>query len=689
MEISISTFCKILVSRLQNKLFVSFYIVFLFSIGALLSVSLTGCMENGVDSVTTFYSAGVWRNPPAFNGNPWTENGRGAHESYIYEPLFLYTPSNEKFIPRLGLSFTESSDKTKLTVNLRKDAFWHDGSPFTSKDVQSTFMVWYLQNWGDNLAGIDLEVAPGSFHLPVKHDTGDKKVDENTDGLTIQTPDDYTVIFRWFRPCSDVDKIQLLTEPIKLSWKLYHSWADKAHPFIQQISKINALKKTQKLSYEEFTEKALKIREEILRGKSEIRKSLYKFKPQLPVGTGPFKLVTVTPTDMILERFDKSWCRDKLSVEKVHLLKWPGDQAIWAYLIAGQVDAVAPATPPDVAEQILKKNPKLKLITPDEYAEFGFIFNLRRYPMSDLRFRKAIAYGVDRDLIRKISYFYAQTVDQYSHGVVKSLENRWLNKNTLEGMTKYSYDPEMAGKLLLSMGVKYDSSGYMVNKSGDRLNIEIATQAGCTDWTLGAESLASQLTNLGISAKVRMFEGSIYASQLRAGNFDIAVQFGTDYRRYAHPAPSFTRYFSDTGFIRLASDFPKSVKTKDGKTINLEDEIRILNVTRNPDKVKEIVALLATVANEQLPFLTVYEKRLMIFAMDGKNVSGWPDISDPVWSAGSAGLEKIYTYLMSEGILHATKTAVPEDHSSPKATTRTDQGAADQPQQAVKGGTND
>jgi peptide/nickel transport system substrate-binding protein len=172
---------------------------------------------------------------------------------------------------------------------------------------------------------------------------------------------------------------------------------------------------------------------------------------------------------------------------------------------------------------------------------------------------------------------------------------------------------------------------------------------------LGAESLASQLDKLGIQAKVRLFEGNIYASQLRGGEYDIAVQFGTDYRRFAHPAPSFERYFGKAGFIRVCSGLMGPFKLKDGTPIDLEKHVHKMNAQRDESKVRSLVGDLAWLANEKLPFLTVYEKRLMIFAMDGKNVSGWPSVDAPIWSSASAGVERIYTYLMSEGILKSSR----------------------------------
>ncbi|MFC1745477.1 ABC transporter substrate-binding protein [Candidatus Riflebacteria bacterium] len=685
----------------------------------LLLVFLPGCFKPASKEIV-FYTAGTWKNPPAFHGNPWIDSGRGSHENFVWEPLYIYVPQTNKFIPRLAQGQPlEAKDRKSIKITIRKGVFWHDGKPFTSKDVKTTFMVWYLQNWGENLAGI--ETDPDK--LPKREGYKDKEI-KGARPPTIETPDEHTIIFNWFRPCNTVDKIQLLTEPIKLSHHIFGKWADAAEQFIEKAQKLNelAVKRLQKkneivkvellekkdysdflknfsyienvsfshsfykiqlkqgyipqlakdliekelqlnalipekksLEQSRFKERSpeeLEILQEIMEGKAKVRKDLYNKRPPIPIGTGPFKVTRVTASDIILDKFDQGWNVKKISIDKVRILKWPGNETIWAYLIAGKVDAVGPATPPDVTEQIMKINPKTKLITPDEQGEFGFIFNLNRKPMSDLSFRKAVAFLIDRDLIRKISYYYSKTIKDFHHGVVDSLTERWLDEDFAdESLTKYEYNPDHAVRILENHGYRKGENGFYKNPDGSQIKLEIAAQAGASDWVLGAESLASQLVEFGVDAKVRLFEANIYGSQILSSNFDIAAQFGTDYKRFAHPGPSYRRYFGKTGFIRKASGFPSTALSYDGSTINFEKHIMAMYKENDFKKVKELVKELAWVANEELPFLTIYEKRLMIFLQEGKHVKGWPAAKDPIWSTASQGLEKLYCYLIAEGIV--------------------------------------
>ncbi|MEZ5908308.1 MAG: ABC transporter substrate-binding protein [Hyphomicrobiaceae bacterium] len=62
----------------------------------------------------------------------------------IYNNLVVFDqqkPVNSKdtVVPELGLSWAWDSSKTKLTFKLRQGVKWHDGKPFTAKDVKCTF----------------------------------------------------------------------------------------------------------------------------------------------------------------------------------------------------------------------------------------------------------------------------------------------------------------------------------------------------------------------------------------------------------------------------------------------------------------------------------------------------------------------------------------------------------------------
>src|SRR3984957_15866194 len=62
----------------------------------------------------------------------------------IFNNLVVFDPKEAKnspdhIVPDLAESWSWSDDKTKLTFKLRQGVKWHDGKPFTAKDVKCTF----------------------------------------------------------------------------------------------------------------------------------------------------------------------------------------------------------------------------------------------------------------------------------------------------------------------------------------------------------------------------------------------------------------------------------------------------------------------------------------------------------------------------------------------------------------------
>jgi len=62
----------------------------------------------------------------------------------VFNNLVMFDPkekinSSDKLVPELAESWSWNADKTKLTFKLRQGVKWHDGKPFTSKDVKCTW----------------------------------------------------------------------------------------------------------------------------------------------------------------------------------------------------------------------------------------------------------------------------------------------------------------------------------------------------------------------------------------------------------------------------------------------------------------------------------------------------------------------------------------------------------------------
>lgn len=596
--------------------------IFLLTLPAL----CTGC-HRAAPEAGTFFTAGGWDIPPAYHGNPWAPGGVGVAGGYVYEPLFIYVPLTGEYISRLGASFTESPDHKTLTVKLRKDASWQDGRPFTSKDVMTTFNIGFIAS---------LEIW------------------NNLE--SIETPGDYDVVFKW-KSVSPVNTTMALTERITSPYHIFKKWADNIPDIIREtrIEKQAALEQRGGSLGKISPEKLKEIKKKRLAKEREVREILYKYHPQMPVGTGPFQVTRVTATDMTLEKFKSYWAADSVYIQKIRILRWTSNEVIWSFLMAGEVDAVTPATPYDVAQQIIKKNPGTKMIRSSDLSEFGYIFNCTRPPMSDVNFRRALAHLLDRDMIRKVAYYYSEPVTDYTTGIIKSYRGRWLSPAFLKRLTRYDFDPKKAGEILLNAGYRRDAKGFWLRPDGSKIELEIIAPAGKTDFVLSAEAGSSLMSGFGIRTQVRVIPEELFNTILTERKYDMASWYGPEFVRFAHPLTSYQRFYDKFGFIAAATGFDGKVKGPSGEVIDSRKLVGELGATVDPAKQKEIVEKLAWVTNEYLPFLSIFEKNLMIFVLDKKHVTGWPDASDPLWTTSPSGVEMTYSTIIMKGLLRPAR----------------------------------
>jgi len=94
-------------------------------------------------------SGGVLRmyhrdNPPSTSIHEEATNSTVIPFMSVFNNLVLYDQhvaqnSLQTIVPDLGESWAWNDDKTRLTFKLRQGVKWHDGKPFTAKDVQCTW----------------------------------------------------------------------------------------------------------------------------------------------------------------------------------------------------------------------------------------------------------------------------------------------------------------------------------------------------------------------------------------------------------------------------------------------------------------------------------------------------------------------------------------------------------------------
>src|SRR6202165_4181074 len=85
----------------------------------------------------------LWDNPPSASIHEEATVSTVMPFMALFNNLVLYDQAKQlntmdAIVPELATSWAWNADRTRLTFALRRDVIWHDGKPFTAKDVVCT-----------------------------------------------------------------------------------------------------------------------------------------------------------------------------------------------------------------------------------------------------------------------------------------------------------------------------------------------------------------------------------------------------------------------------------------------------------------------------------------------------------------------------------------------------------------------
>ena len=508
---------------------------------------------------------GFWVNPPMYNGGIYAIDGIGAASDFIFGKLAIYSPLERKFINYLAESIEE--EENKLTVKIKDGIFWDNGEPFTSKDVKAQFVIndawmnmWYVWKFVDS----------------------------------IDIPDDKTVIFNFKEKRSILVVNFILNETLKTPYSVFEKWMEPAEEIVQ-------FRKDGKEGTEEYKQKY-----------ENFRKELRAYKPELPMGYGPFRVEKVGVSEMLLEKVERYPGIENVKVNKIKISKYP---MIWTELKNGNLDIYSGPAPQDLLESIIKETPNITVTIGSDFAITSLLMNSLIPPFDDVRFRKALAYIIDRDKVRKVSSFYCNTIDKFT-GIIPTVKEKWIID---EDFIDYSTNLNKAETLLQEMNYKRNKDGFWCDDKNNELSLFIKVRSDWADWILAADEIARQLVSFGIKTSVDTKEYSLYLENINNQKFQLAIDYSVISRQ--HPYEGFGMMYHAGYFYKFMNT---EVKDENGNDINLTDLTRKLYFTFDEDKQKEIIQTLSWATNEYVPVIELFEKNSIYYTMDGSRITGWP-----------------------------------------------------------------
>lgn len=351
--------------------------------------------------------------------------------------------------PELAESWEISKDGLSYTWRLVKNAEWHDGKPFTSADVKYNF---------EEL-------------LPKYHPTGGQSFDCID---RVDTPDAYTAIF----------KLKYPFPPLIKFLGLFNAGIAPKH---------------------------------IFEG-SDPRRNPYATGEKPPIGTGPFKFVEWVKGDHItLVKNPKYFKKDRPYLDKI-IIKPVARDPMGAVLALekGEIDYFPMYIPLSEVDRLRKVPGVIVTNQGDEgFNTIGsnIMFNLKREPYNNLKFRQAIAHAVDkREIIAKAFYGKGNPASGPIHSNMMNIFNPATNTTIV-----YKLDRAKSDQLLDEVGLKRGADGV-------RLKVPFAYDMADFSQVKTAEVLREQLAKVGVDLVLQPMEpATMYDVVWAKFNYDMAL----------------------------------------------------------------------------------------------------------------------------------------------------------------------
>ncbi|MFC4534678.1 ABC transporter substrate-binding protein [Sphaerisporangium dianthi] len=510
-----------------------------------------------------------------------------------YDAMSLAWPKNSltdpnQFYPGIARGWTTTPDQGEVVVHLQPAARWSDGRPVTSEDVRTSIALAYTQ--GGSAYTVNAGAAGAAADIQV--------VDAKTVKVT-QGANRSNVFLR--------NVLSTVVVPAHVYGKLLPGdfWTT--------------------LKAARGTGPAADKAKAVITG---LAQKVIAFAPPEDVSAGPFVLERVNPGAALLKRNPYFYDAARIVPDKVKVLNYTGNEQVWNYLVSGKLDSAPFTAVPAAVMRKIKETPGNAIRKGYSPVAASLAFNQARKPYDNVHVRRALAYLIDRAQVTKIASPEAGAPSLTTTGIHGDSAKVWLG-DRLASLNPYKVDPAKADAELKAAGM-VKKNGVWAMPDGKPWKVEVQVPASFSDWVAAAKSITSQLDDHGIDASVTTSADYIlYLDELASGKFDIGF-----WLMALGPSPYniYQRlYGSANGWSLLAGRLTHSPPGKNGNWMGGPETIGGVNPGEltsrlnlaSPDEQKRIVTTLATLTNEQLPVIQIYDYVNTQF-VNTNRYTGWP-----------------------------------------------------------------
>jgi peptide/nickel transport system substrate-binding protein len=147
--------------------------------------------------------------------------------------------------------------------------------------------------------------------------------------------------------------------------------------------------------------------------------------------------------------------------------------------------------------------------------------NTTRKPMDDPQFRRALAFSVDTSQI--LDKAFQGLVAKASPTGLLPIWTKWVDQKAVKRLG-FSYNPERAKQILAQAGYKdTDDDGFVENKDGSKIDLEIICPNGWSDWMTSIQVIAESAKEVGIKITPAFPEYATLVDDRGRANYDLLL----------------------------------------------------------------------------------------------------------------------------------------------------------------------
>lgn len=321
----------------------------------------------------------------------------------IFEGLVELAPGTTRVVPALARSWSVAKDGRTWTFNLRSGVRFHDGTAFNAAAVCANFNRWF------NFSGPFQDASATYYYQAIF--TGFKRNEIATLGKPL------------YQSCRAAG-------PLRAVVKL----ARRNGPFIPSLV-LSA-----------FSMQSPKAMARYGANQGTIRNGTFyptgQYAFRHPTGTGPYMLESWRVGEAVVLRRNPRYWGKPARLARVVIRPIGDNTARVQALQTGEVAAMDLLAPQLVST--VRRNSRLKVLNRPSFNVAYVTINSAKKPMDDIRVRRAVAYGLNRQLV--VNSFYAGRA-QVAHAFMPPTLPGYDTK-----VTRYSFNPTRARQLLREAG---------------------------------------------------------------------------------------------------------------------------------------------------------------------------------------------------------------------------------------------